>query len=76
MGITGDIEYAEAAATGDSFTFVSDGVIEAANSKGEMFGFERTCEISGQPAQQIAKAAKARGQNDDITVVTVRRVAR
>jgi hypothetical protein len=27
------------------------------------------------PAREIAEAAKAWGQNDDITVVTVRRVA-
>ena len=44
-------------------TLVSDGVIEAANAKGELFGFDRTREISGQTAKRIA----------DITVVTVRR---
>jgi len=38
-----------------------------------LFSFERTREISGKPAQEIAAAAKAWGQNDDITVVTVRR---
>jgi len=54
-------------------TFVSDGVVEAANSPGELFGFERTREISTRRAQEIAEAAKAWGQNDDITVVTVRR---
>ena len=41
----------------------------------ELCGFERTREISTKSAQEIAKAAKAWGQNDDITVVTVRRNA-
>ena len=50
------------------------GIAEAANAKGEPFGFDRTREISGKSAQEIADAAKAWGQNDDITVVTVRRV--
>ena len=54
--------------------FLSDGVVEAANINDELFGFERTREISGRPAAEIAAAAKAWGQNDDITVVTVRRI--
>ena len=58
---------------GERFTFVSDGVVEAANAKGELFCFDRTREISGKSAQEIADAAKAWGQNDDITVVTIRR---
>ncbi len=58
---------------GGQLTFVSDGVVEAENSQRELFGFERTRAISGKSAQEIAKAAKAWGQNDDITVVTVTR---
>jgi sigma-B regulation protein RsbU (phosphoserine phosphatase) len=60
---------------GSTMTFLSDGVVEAENAKGELFGFERTQEISGKSAQEIADAAKAWGQDDDITVVTVRRVS-
>jgi hypothetical protein len=56
-----------------SVTLVSDGVVEAANANGELFGFDRTAAISGNSAQEIAEAARAWGQNDDITVVTVRR---
>ncbi len=41
----------------------------------ELFGFDRARDISGKSAQEIADAAKAWGQNDDITVVTVRRIA-
>jgi hypothetical protein len=60
---------------GDRFVLLSDGVVEAANAQGELFGFDRTREISGKSAQEIAEAARAWGQNDDITVVTVRRTA-
>lgn len=60
---------------GDQLTIVSDGGLEAANEKGELFGFERTRAISHEPAVEIAEAARAWGQNDDITVVSVRRNA-
>ena len=40
---------------------------------GELFGFERTRMISGEEASAIAAAAKAFGQEDDITVLTVAR---
>ena len=76
LGIDREAHYQERELTlslEQSLTFVSDGVVEAANGKGELFGFERTREISGKSAQEIADAAKTWGQNDDITVVTVRR---
>lgn len=60
---------------GDQLTLVSDGVLEAANEKGELFGFERTRATSHKSTVEIAEAARAWGQNDDITVVTVRRSA-
>ena len=67
--------YDETALASEPFTFISDGVVEAENAQRELFGFDRTRDISGQSAQEIAEAAKAWGQNDDITVVTVRRNA-
>jgi serine phosphatase RsbU (regulator of sigma subunit) len=73
LGIVRDVEYPETDATGDRFTFLSDGVLEAANSAHELFGFDRSREISIQPAAAIAQAAQTWGQNDDITVVTVSR---
>ena len=74
LGIVAGASYPEVTrAAPGSFTLVSDGVVEAANTKGELFGFDRTREISTKSAQEIADAAKAWGQNDDITVVTVRR---
>jgi len=60
---------------GDRLTFVSDGVVEARNAQGDLFGFERTRALSTKPAAEISAAAKAFGQNDDITVVTVSRQA-
>ncbi|HBY62784.1 MAG TPA: hypothetical protein DEH78_23420 [Solibacterales bacterium] len=73
LGVLPAAAYAETALTGSAFTFVTDGVVEAANAQGELFGFERTREMSRESAQAIAESARAWGQNDDITVVTVRR---
>jgi serine phosphatase RsbU (regulator of sigma subunit) len=56
----------------DALTFMSDGVVEARSAAGELFGFDRTREISNQTAGQIADAAAHFGQEDDITVLTVR----
>jgi serine phosphatase RsbU (regulator of sigma subunit) len=60
---------------GDRLTLLSDGVVEARNAAGELFGFERTAKISSQSADQIAHAAQAFGQEDDITVLTLARLA-
>jgi hypothetical protein len=73
LGLAPDVAYEQAAVEGQQFTFVTDGVVEAASADGELFGFDRTREISAKSAREIAQAAKHWGQNDDITVVTVRR---
>jgi serine phosphatase RsbU (regulator of sigma subunit) len=75
LGIVAEAEYFESTARGENITLVSDGVVEAENAQRELFGFDRTREISTQPAREIAEAAKVWGQTDDITVVTVRRRA-
>jgi len=78
LGIAPDSEYVEtrlALALGDSLTFLSDGVVEARSPTGELFGFDRTAAISSEPAEQIAAAAQAFGQEDDITVLTLTRLA-
>jgi len=62
-------------APGSRLTFYSDGVIEAQNQRGELFGFDRAQDISTQPAATIAETAKQFGQEDDITVVTITRAA-
>lgn len=60
---------------GDRILFLSDGVVEARRPSGELFGFERVHTLTHQSASFIADAAKSFGQVDDITVLTVRRLA-
>jgi len=74
LGVDAVSEYVESTlqlAPGDRLTFISDGVVEARNALGELFGFERTRQISSKSAQQIADAAVMFGQQDDITVLTL-----
>ncbi len=74
LGLIPNADYAETTlhlAPNDTLTFVTDGVPEARNPAGELFGFDRTQKISTQSAQQIAAAAQAHGQEDDITVLTL-----
>jgi serine phosphatase RsbU (regulator of sigma subunit) len=74
LGIAPDVVYAESTiqlAPSDQLTFLSDGVVEAQSPTGELFGFDRTSAISMQSAGQIAAAAQAFGQEDDITVLTL-----
>jgi hypothetical protein len=49
--------------------------VEASDPQGTLYGFERTRAISAQSAQNIAATARAFGQEDDITVLTIQRVA-
>jgi serine phosphatase RsbU (regulator of sigma subunit) len=58
---------------GDRMLLLSDGVVEARQPSGELFGFDRLRHFSQQSAFYLAEAAKAFGQQDDITVLTVRR---
>ncbi len=73
LGVLADATFEEVQAAPGCFVLLSDGVVEAENAQRELFGFERTREISGKSAQEIAQVAQAWGQTDDITVVTVRR---
>ncbi len=56
---------------GDRLVFLSDGVVEAANAEGELFGFDRTRQVSHESARYIASTAQRFGQTDDITVVSI-----
>jgi serine phosphatase RsbU (regulator of sigma subunit) len=78
LGVLAEVEYSETSVRlgpGESLTLVSDGVVEATATRGELFGFDRTKDLSRGEASEIAEAARAWGQNDDITVVQVRRAA-
>ena len=62
-------------APGDRLLLLSDGVAEAQNEGGDLFGFERINELLQQPisAAEVAAAAQAFGQEDDISVLSVTR---
>ena len=75
LGLAADTNYTESAFTlvpGTTLTLLSDGVVEARNPQGELFGFERTTSISTQPAETIARTAQEFGQEDDITVLSLK----
>jgi uncharacterized membrane protein len=78
LGVLPEVSYPEVRLylhPGDRLLLMSDGVVEARQSGGELFGFDRVHNLSNQSAFYIADAAKAFGQEDDITVLTVRRLA-
>lgn len=60
---------------GDTLLMVSDGMLEAMNARGQLFGIDRLRTfVGGAPsASQIADAAQAFGQEDDISVVSILR---
>lgn len=60
---------------GVPLVLLTDGVVEARNRAGELFGFERTRGISTESAERIAAAAHEFGQEDDITVLVLSRTA-
>jgi sigma-B regulation protein RsbU (phosphoserine phosphatase) len=74
LGVIAGIQYEQATfqlTRGDRLVFLSDGVVEATNAQGELFGFERTQQVSHEPANYIAQIAQRFGQNDDITVISL-----
>jgi hypothetical protein len=64
-------------AQGDRLLLMSDGVVEAQDKDGQLFGFERVDRLLQQPvtAAEIAAAAQNFGQQDDILVLRITREA-
>lgn len=62
---------------GDRLTLLSDGVAEATDINGNLFGFDRVQALLSETssAAQVADAAQAFGQEDDISVISVTRTA-
>ncbi len=60
---------------GSRLTFYSDGIVEAQNGAGELFGFERSRGLAMQPVTKIIEAAKLFGQQDDMTAISITRAA-
>ena len=63
-------------APGDRLLLISDGVAEAQDAKGQLFGFERIEELLRKSitAAEVAAAAQNFGQEDDISVLSVTRI--
>jgi len=80
LGLVNSAFYGEVAMQlhpGDYLSLYTDGLLEARNTLGELYGFERLHELlSSRPtALQATEAAIAFGQDDDITVLTLTRLA-
>jgi len=78
LGLAAESVYAESTfqlAPGRQLTLLTDGVVEARDKAGALLGFERSAALSLEPAEAIATAAQAFGQDDDITVLTLVRTA-
>jgi phosphoserine phosphatase RsbU/P len=74
LGLVPDLTYSVSRfelEIGDTLTFLTDGIVEARDRTGELFGFERTQAISRRSAGDIAIAAQQFGQEDDLTVLTL-----
>ena len=64
-------------AIGDRLTLYTDGLLEARSPEGDLFGFDRLANlIANRPdAREAVEAAVSFGQDDDITVLTITRLA-
>jgi Stage II sporulation protein E (SpoIIE) len=62
---------------GDHFSLYTDGLLEARNNAGEIYSFGRlqTLFATRPDASEATEAAVSFGQNDDITVLTLTRLA-
>ncbi len=75
LGLSPHEQYAESAfslAADEQLTLMTDGVIEARANDGELLGFDRVKAMTTQSADSIVQAAQDFGQDDDITVMTLR----
>ena len=80
LGVSTDATYEELAfrlQEGQTLTLYTDGIVEARNHAGELYGFDRLQRLAleKKSAEQIVEAACVFGQEDDITVLSIRRLA-
>ena len=61
----------------DRLTLLTDGVVEARDAEGTLFGFDRIASLMRQQASPLAfaDAAIQHGQDDDLTVISILRTA-
>ncbi len=64
-------------AEGDRLVLLSDGIAEAIDGNGQLFGFDRVHDLlqTRLSATELANAAQSFGQEDDISVIYVTRMA-
>jgi serine phosphatase RsbU (regulator of sigma subunit) len=79
LGLIPYTHYTELAITmspGDEISFYTDGLLEARNATGDLYGFERLSALfaTRPSAQEATEAAIEFGQDDDITVLTITRL--
>jgi hypothetical protein len=77
LGITTEANWEESTGqlqSGETLVLFSDGVIEARQATGELYGFEQVERDLArfQSAAELAKKAQQFGQQDDITVLSIR----
>jgi hypothetical protein len=58
---------------GDRLTVITDGVVEARDAHGTLFGFDRTQALMQESPIALAEAALHHGQDDDLTVISILR---
>lgn len=80
LGLAADAEYDElvfALHEGETLTFYTDGILEARNAAGELYGFERLAALvqSHPTIERMVEEACNFGQQDDITIFRVTRLA-
>jgi hypothetical protein len=80
LGLAADVSYDELAFLlheGETLTFYTDGILEARNPAGELYGFERVAALVGsdRTIEQMVEEARNFGQQDDITIFRVTRLA-
>ena len=80
LGLLSSVTYDEATILlepGDQLSLYTDGLVEACDAAGDLYGFDRLKILfaSRPTAQQATEAAVAFGQDDDITVLTLTRLA-
>ena len=78
LGISSDQHYVPVSGilqADQKIVLVSDGVLEARSANGELLGFDRLAPLTLKSAREIADTAKAFGQQDDITALTLARTA-
>jgi hypothetical protein len=78
LGVTESAAYTQttlAIRAGDRAFLLTDGISEARNEQGVLFGFSRVESLlrEGVSARAVAETAQQHGQNDDLTVISITR---